>query len=637
MSSESLSHATANSQGGSERGSARTDVLVLVVVFFLSLLPYAASFVLMYPDENDYLDGGVLMCQNHDYLMPAWPNDLPPDFIKPILTYWIVTLSYKLFGFSLAAARVPFLLAGAAIIWTTHRLVSMLTTSDKTPEGSRAAATLSCVVLLGNPLFWLSALRCLPDIWLCLFLLASAYGFLGLLTDQTSSSWHALLAYGGFGLAVLAKGVPGVIFLGYALAFGCCNPWLRGAWRRVVHLPGMAVGVLVAVSWFVVVYFTHGTDNLKGLWSDQVAGRMVQSRMSVVVRFPQALAELMLTCLPWYWPLCRMGRRWRELLPAAGTERLAHTFIVPWILLTLLMTSATYNFSIRYALPILPLLAIVVGMALARVDTEILDYCCRRLLALVASALVVVVLASLVLCWQLNLTMLEWALGLVVGALVLFVAASSFSGHWLRPARGIAVVCLSIIAVTYLPAAKIVRPEMEEQIAGNLQLDSADQAPVAVFIGSTGPASRLRIALAPRVKLMQWLSVPAATPASRSPDDLPTVLVLPERSISLLGGSHRYELHAAGSVFDSPPGGEMLSAICRGQLRECLLRHRLDYTIAVRCDETGEWKARAQEVENSDLASHPLLQRERGARHELPHARARSTDLEGISRADLRR
>src|SRR5579859_5250819 len=123
MLSEPLLHACASSQTSSgRRHRSASDVLVLIAVFLLALLPYAVSFVLMYPDENDYLDGGVLMCQSHDYLMPAWPNDAPPDFIKPIFTYWVVLVSYKLFGFSLAAARLPFLLAGAGVVWLTHRL-----------------------------------------------------------------------------------------------------------------------------------------------------------------------------------------------------------------------------------------------------------------------------------------------------------------------------------------------------------------------------------------------------------------------------------------------------------------------------------------------------------------------------------
>jgi 4-amino-4-deoxy-L-arabinose transferase-like glycosyltransferase len=592
------------------RSGATPDALILIAVFLLALFPYAVSFVLMYPDENDYLDGGVFMCQSHDYLMPAWPNDAPPDFIKPILTYWIVVVSYKLFGFSLAAARLPFLLAGAVVIWLTHRLALMLTASATHRDGSRAGATFSCVVLLCNPLFWLCALRCLPDIWLCLFLLVSTYGFLGLLTRDAPSSVNALLAYAGFGLAVLAKGVPAVIFLAYALAFGCCNPWRPGTWRRLVHVPSMVLGVALAVSWFVAVYFTHGTENLKGLWTDQVAGRVNRAPGSVIYRFPLAFGVLLLTCLPWLWPLCRMGRRWRSILPASTQARMGYGFIVPWILLTLLMTSATANFSIRYVLPVLPLLAVGVGLALARVDGEILGPCCRRLLAVALGLQIAVVLVSLVLGVQLGLTGVEWGAGLLLAVVSVLACAMPFRGSWLLSARGIAVACLLIMPTVYLVASRFVRTELEQQIAGHLEFDPSEARPVAGFVGGTGPASRLRVALAPRVKLMQWLALPSA-PAGLHPagQELPGVLILPEQAVSSLG-PHRYALHAAGSLFASPSGDELVRAISAGRLKECLSQHRLHYTIAVRVDSTDERNAQAREVGKRDLASHPLLQRE---------------------------
>src|SRR5262249_37190403 len=157
------------------------------------------------------------------------------EYIKPIFAYWVIAAAYELFGISLPAARLPFLLAGAAVIGLTHRLALLLAAPATPPGRARAAATLSCVVLACTRLLWLSATRCLPDIWLSLFLLASAYGFIGLLTSDGPAHRHALLAYVGLGLAVLAKGTPALVFLAFVVLFAVANPWRRDAWRRLLH------------------------------------------------------------------------------------------------------------------------------------------------------------------------------------------------------------------------------------------------------------------------------------------------------------------------------------------------------------------------------------------------------------------
>jgi 4-amino-4-deoxy-L-arabinose transferase-like glycosyltransferase len=566
------------------QAAATADVWILITVFVLALLPFAVSFVLMYPDEPHYLDAGVLMGQTKDYLMPACPNGAAPDFIKPIFTYWVIAASYALFGTTLAAARLPFLLAGAAVIWLTHRLALMLTASATAPAGSRAAATLSCVVLICNPLFCLSAIRCLPDIWLCLFLLVSAYGFIGLLALEAPTTTHALMAYVGVGLAVLTKGVPALLFLAYVLLFACCNPWRLGSWRRLIHVRSMALGTVVATAWFVIVLCTHGIDSLKLLWSDQITHRALRDPWTFAYRFPLALVLLVLACLPWLWPLWKLAGRWRGVLPSSRCQRVACGFILPWIILSMLATSATINFSVRYMLPMFPLLAVFCGVVLARVDAAILRTCFRRLLAGTLGVVVIAIVGSMALGAQLGVTLLELVAGLGLIAIVVLVAAVGFRGSWLRAVQASAVAFLLIIPIAHFSVKKIIRPELEEQLVQRLRLDHLDTRQVAGYIGRPGPGSRLQLALGPRVKLMQWETWPSAGLGSRSVDaELPSVIVLPEQWSSLLP-AEAYLIRPAASVFCGPPSQELVRALFQGRLQACLLDHRRRYCIAVRID-----------------------------------------------------
>ena len=340
----------------------------------------------MYPDEPHYIDAGVLMCQSGDWLTPAVPNGGDPDDIKPILTYWIVALSYKMFGTSLAAAQLPYLLAGAVVIWLTYRLAMLLT------SGSRSAAALAAILLVYNVLFWMSAIRALPDIWLCLFLVTSAYGFIGIAVCETPIWHHPWLAYVGAGLAVLAKGIPAVVFLSFAMVFvGTVLACQQDGRRRLVHWPSMAVGTGVALSWFVIVYCTRGPDILGLLWSDQVSTRVRLHPWKIAIRLTVTFAAMAVCLSPLCWPLAKMS--WRRVLPSSRRECIGCGFLVGWTALNVLAMSATPNWSVRYLLPTFPMLAVLFALMLNKVDPAILQRCFRCILAVLLAGMSVVACA----------------------------------------------------------------------------------------------------------------------------------------------------------------------------------------------------------------------------------------------------
>lgn len=564
-----------------ETAGPRAGIFVLIAVFFLSLLPYAVTGVLLHPDENQYVDAGVFMCQSNDWLMPSNPNDEPPDNLKPILTYWVIAVCYKVFGVSWAAARLPYLLAGVATIWLTYRMAMMLT-------GSRAAAGLACALLLCNPMFWLSAIRCMPDIWLCLFLVMSAYGFLGLLTLEVPTSRHALLAYLGAGLAILSKGVPAVVFLGFVFLFSCCNPWLRGGWRRLIHLPSMLLGAVVATAWVVVVYFVQGTDDLKYLWLDQIGLRFHGNTGLLVYRFPLALGAVALGFLPLYWPMLKMGSRWRAMLPASRPETIACWFIALWVGLFVLAISGTISTAamyIRYLLPVFPLLGVLFGIVLVKIDGEILKLCFRRLFVL---ALVVLSLAGVglaVVSAQLELSGIEILASLALLAIFVVVALVGLRGSWLASIQAIAVVMMLAMPAAYFIVNKIADLKQEGEIAQDLQSGHyLDRNPVAAHVGNKLLSTRLRLDLGTRVTLFQWTDMPVEPIDSLGVHDaLPPVLILPT-PVAVQLPAERYTVHPAGSTFVAPQKDEVLAAISQGRLKDCLLQHRLAYSIAVRND-----------------------------------------------------
>jgi len=564
---------------------------ILVVVFSLALMPYIAQGILMYADEPHYLNAGFLMCQFDNYLMPLSPNEAPMKDFKPILTYWIIALSVKLLGPSLFATHLPYLLAAVAVVWLTYRLAKMLSASPATPRSSDHAGPLACAILLCNPLIWLAAIRCMPDIWLVLFLLMSTNGFLGLLTMEapTNRGRYALLAYVGVSLGVLTKGIPALIFLGYVFLFASFNPWRRGCLKRLFHLPSMALATGLTLPWFIIVYFTYGSDTLQIFWKDQIGERAQSDYWLLAVRFLVTLAGLALFYFPLCWPLWKMrGRSASAYLPSAPEaprQRIAAWFIISWVLVNVLAMSSTANWSIRYLLPVFPPLAALLAIILTKVDADILKACFGRTLVLTYVPLTAVALVSLVVGWQLGMNGWEITAGIALLLASAAVFVTGMRGQWLRAAQSLPIVMLLVLALAYLPIHYVVRPDLEETFAKQLRAGGQDAPPVAVFIGDKGPACRLRLALGFPVKLLEWRSWPPTEEDDGCrPDEWPALIILPEKSANLFP-SDRYTIHAAASL---PPyeldDHEWPQALREGRLKEYLGEHRIRYSIAVRRD-----------------------------------------------------
>ena len=96
-------------------------ILLLVLLFFGALLPTLPEVARYHGDERYYTDAAITMVQSGDYLTPRYA-DGTERFKKPLLTYWILCASYKLFGISVFSSRLPFLLAGCGVLWLTWRL-----------------------------------------------------------------------------------------------------------------------------------------------------------------------------------------------------------------------------------------------------------------------------------------------------------------------------------------------------------------------------------------------------------------------------------------------------------------------------------------------------------------------------------
>ncbi len=203
------------------------------------------------PDEPRYAWIARDMAETGDWVTPRLYGK--PWFEKPPLFYWGAAVSFKLFGVSEAAARLPSaiaaLLATLALACLALRLYGA--------ETARWLLLLlpTSVGMIG---FSHAAATDMPFSGMLTIAMVCGAVVLGLTrNDKTPiiprTPWLALILFGFFlGLAVLAKGPAAIILSGGAVFFWAL---LTRRWRdafRLLHPAAIATFCVTALPWYIL-------------------------------------------------------------------------------------------------------------------------------------------------------------------------------------------------------------------------------------------------------------------------------------------------------------------------------------------------------------------------------------------------
>ena len=161
---------------------------------------------------------------------------------KAPLVYWLVALSYRLFGVNEFATRLPnvltmFLLAALVMRWGSRAFGDI----------AGLYAGLFTATAAG---FYLFTRILIPDALLTLLIAASFYFFLSALSEAGAWRWYA--AYACLALAVLTKGLVPLVFVGTTAVvyLAATGEWRR--WREFRLGSGLLVFLLIAAPWHIL-------------------------------------------------------------------------------------------------------------------------------------------------------------------------------------------------------------------------------------------------------------------------------------------------------------------------------------------------------------------------------------------------
>jgi len=337
-----------------EEVNARKAAFLIVLIYFLAFFPLLPRTSYYRGDERFYTDAAIRMVQTGDYLTPYYHTGRV-RFRKPILVYWIIVASYKIFGISLFSSRIPFLVAGCLVLLFTYRIASSL-------FGERDAL-LASAILASNMTVFHTSIRSHPDIIQCLFLAMSLYGFMKLIFSHGASSLHYWFAYMGAALAVASKGGLGLLPVAFSLIFASFCKGVRV--RELLKGKVIIVSVAVALFWFVAISLKHGEAALRDFFLDQVGERLSGSKIYILENTFLYLGGLLKELMPWsLMGLIVLVRDWDRVKGLFLTKRKEILFVAGWYLSIFVIFALSNIQRARYFLPTYPLLGALLASVL---------------------------------------------------------------------------------------------------------------------------------------------------------------------------------------------------------------------------------------------------------------------------------
>ena len=348
-------------------------LLLAVAIIWFGNLEYRK---LVKPDEGRYAEIPREMVLTGDWTTPRL-NELK-YFEKPPLQYWATAVAYEVFGEHQWTSRLWAALTGFAGI--------LLAWFAGTRLFGRQAG-IYAALLLGSSMLYaaMSHINTL-DMGVTFFITLGIFSLLIAQKEEHTTqrrNWM-LLAWAGLALAVLSKGLMGVILPGAALFLYSVFNRDVAIWKRMHWVSGLLVFLLVAAPWFVLVIkanpeffdrffiYEHYTR-----FTSKVHGRYQPWYYFVPV--------LVLGMLPWtalmFDTLLRTWKSGARVVKVFSPER----FLLVWAVFIYFFFSISGSKLPSYLLPMFPALALLMGKQIA-------DMSARRLFWLIVPMFVVAVI-----------------------------------------------------------------------------------------------------------------------------------------------------------------------------------------------------------------------------------------------------
>ncbi|MEI6127153.1 MAG: glycosyltransferase family 39 protein [Pseudomonadota bacterium] len=219
------------------------------------------------PDEPRYAQSAREMNERGSYMVPYFNHE--PRLNKPVVYYWIISISYKLFGVSEFSARLGSVLAALALLGATFFFVSRVRDT--------LTAFLSCVILGSSPLFFVPARLSMPDMVFSTLMILSLYCFY--LGWQEKASPQKNAWYMGFYFfqvaAAWTKGPVGILIPLAVAVISLLREKDRQELRSLRLSRGVPCVLLASIPWYLYIFFFVNSAAMAEMSTSETISRVI--------------------------------------------------------------------------------------------------------------------------------------------------------------------------------------------------------------------------------------------------------------------------------------------------------------------------------------------------------------------------
>jgi 4-amino-4-deoxy-L-arabinose transferase-like glycosyltransferase len=328
---------------------------------------------------------------------------------KSPLKYWMIAVSYQIFGVHDWAARIPIAVSAVLLAWVTARFAAWA-------FGRRAGLYAGLVMATSVGLFLFTRIL-IPDVVLTLTITVALWGFLRILEpDERNPFQWAMVLWAALGTGLLLKGLVAALFPAAAaflyLVFTrqLLSKW---TWGRLRLLPGILLMLAIAAPWHVLAtirnppYFDFTMHSEHGSYRGFFWFYFINEH---VLRFLNRRYPRDYNTVPriWFWLFHVLWFfPWSFYLAAApklefrSPDRASRTRLLALCWCGFVLVFFTFSTTQEYySMPCYPALALLIGSAMASEDTKKVLRIGTRIAATVALLACLVVTTLLVMVWS---------------------------------------------------------------------------------------------------------------------------------------------------------------------------------------------------------------------------------------------
>jgi 4-amino-4-deoxy-L-arabinose transferase-like glycosyltransferase len=220
--------------------SFRSGFLFVFILFAVVYIGSAFSPGLQDDADATHAEAAREMYVTHDFVTLKVNGNRYLE--KAPLLYWLVALSYSVFGVNEFATRLP-----TALAMLTMMLLAMAWARRAFGERASVYAAMMVTTCAG---YYLFTRILIPEAILSACIAGSFYCFLTALEDDTPWRWYG--GYACLALAVLTKGLLALVVVGFAMLVFLVASGTWREWRRFRMVTGVILFFAIAAPWHVL-------------------------------------------------------------------------------------------------------------------------------------------------------------------------------------------------------------------------------------------------------------------------------------------------------------------------------------------------------------------------------------------------